>query len=819
MQDQGQDAQATEAGDFQPSRRAIWVERALCLLILASLAGTFNLIITIHRRARIDQHAEQPPSPDAVVRELPKAPEPPNSPPSPPTPKIAVKKETPAPAQATEPPEDPTKKVLDELAVATAREVEAALEADRKAQAHERARQVAVAESERWKRREMLVTQQVASLSERARKIDQDIDKLADQRDVLARERDALKAAVTKAQQGEGSYAVLPYKGPNGSWRRPIVLECGNGGVSIRPKGPTFSMVDLSSLINPRSSPVIVAIARELLRVQRSESPDGAPVVPYFVFLVRPDGVRPYYELRARLEPLGIAFGYELIEQDLKVEVPDFDDISTWDGTIPLEIPGADLANGGLTDADAQDGLAWPGAQPGPRGDRMTGRGAGGSGAGHQPIASTGDDDPDSPDTFVWPSRPRGGTLSERSGRGGDTPDRSLSRRGGGDDGAQSGLVPSRGAIGSTSRATRGGLNFALESAPERPGGLEPSGTSRGEKSQRGMGQGSSGSPGGGRGRDLDGSLADSGNPGRSEAAEGTESDGPVPFPLGADASRSPLGLGHSQGTDAMAGVPDLEPAEPGPMASPFNPTPGRASGLGSQSRAGEVVSPGEPGSGTPHGLVEGTGQPSAGRAPQGDSRKVPSGAQGLPRGLQINPSQVANGSQPPLGALGLGLGSLMASGESSNPAGDSGMVLGSESASASKREKPEDAAGGSRIGSRIAEGPARKIDVPFEIVVVCQPEGLVIHPGGYRITRSAFERDKKDGVLVRELLAVARQRAAADPNIRPMPRVKFLVESGGSTTFWNARKQILFSGLGWPMSLQVTGAQSAPLLGQEIWQ
>jgi len=160
-----------------------------------------------------------------------------------------------------------------------------------------------------------------------------------------------------------------------------------------------------------------------------------------------------------------------------------------------------------------------------------------------------------------------------------------------------------------------------------------------------------------------------------------------------------------------------------------------------------------------------------------------------------------------------------MGAGESSNAAGDSGMVIGSDSASTPKAEKPEDAAGGSRIGSRIPDGPARKIDVPFEIVVVCQPDCLVIHPGGYRITRAAFERNKKDGVLVEELLAVARQRAAADPNIRPQPRVKFLVEGGGGTTYWNARKQILFSGLGWPMSLQVTGAQDAPSLGQETWQ
>jgi hypothetical protein len=102
--------------------------------------------------------------------------------------------------------------------------------------------------------------------------------------------------------------------------------------------------------------------------------------------------------------------------------------------------------------------------------------------------------------------------------------------------------------------------------------------------------------------------------------------------------------------------------------------------------------------------------------------------------------------------------------------------------------------------------------------VVVCGPDDLVVHPGGYRITGQSLQVRKKDNLLVRQLLGVAQQRAVADPKIRPQPRVKFLVESGGSPTFWAARKQILFSGLSWPMSLQVTGAQDPHLLGKESW-
>ena len=218
-----------------------------------------------------------------------------------------TKAAVPAPAPSP-PPEDPTRKALTALAAATAREIAEAQQADRRADALEKARLEAVSESKRWRRREMLVKQQVAALDEQARKIDRQIDSLAAERDVLAQERDGLKAAVAKSQQGKGSYAVLPYKGENGSWRRPIVLECANGTVTLLPKGPTFSLLDLSSMINPRSSPVILAIARELLRVQMSDSPDGSPVVPYFVFLVRPDGIRPYYEIRAPARTAGHRF-------------------------------------------------------------------------------------------------------------------------------------------------------------------------------------------------------------------------------------------------------------------------------------------------------------------------------------------------------------------------------------------------------------------------------------------------------------------------------------------------------------------------------
>ncbi len=111
-------------------------------------------------------------------------------------------------------------------------------------------------------------------------------------------------------------------------------------------------------------------------------------------------------------------------------------------------------------------------------------------------------------------------------------------------------------------------------------------------------------------------------------------------------------------------------------------------------------------------------------------------------------------------------------------------------------------------------------INVPFEIVVVCRRDDVLLHPGGYRITAKALrdgaaKTSNADGLLQRELRTMVRRRAQVDPLIRPKPRLKFLVETGGGTTFWTARKQLIFSNLDWPMTVQVAGPQSGYLLDE----
>jgi hypothetical protein len=119
---------------------------------------------------------------------------------------------------------------------------------------------------------------------------------------------------------------------------------------------------------------------------------------------------------------------------------------------------------------------------------------------------------------------------------------------------------------------------------------------------------------------------------------------------------------------------------------------------------------------------------------------------------------------------------------------------------------------------------PAKAIEVPFEIVVVCRRNDLLLHPGGWRLTTQALRDGAGKGgaiqesLLKQELRAVVRRRAQIDPLIRPRPSIKFLVEADGGTTFWIARRQLEFSGLDWPMSLQVAGPQSRRVFNKVTW-
>ena len=581
-------------------RPKIGAELLPVFLILACMVGTCVLVIATYRRASAARkmRAKVPVSVAAVAPPPPPRVEPPPEPPL-----------TPPEPPPRPPEEDPTRTIVARIGAEEAEQLLEAQAADRKAEALERARQAAEAESRRWRRRESLVRSQVDSLSERARKLEEEADTLALERDALARERDATKAVLAKAQM-RSSYAVLPNKAENGTWRRPIIVECSDGAVKLQPNGPSFTLLDLSAVLGARQSPLVAAVVHEVVRAQAKATPDGAPAVPYVFFIVRPDGIRPYYEARARLEPLGIAFGYELVEQNMELDYPDLDNLDEWDGSAPLRLP-----------------LVMTGSNETPRASRVSGRGRG-----------------DSPDAFVWPGRSQGPPAGGDSPGSGEAP-------GGGPGGQE--LSGRDGLPGMGDDRGGGELAGGPGGEPGPRGGFGPGG--HGSGGPLGVSSPPAGLPGDQPGRDPQGGL------GGGSGARG----GFGPGGLGGD---GPLG-----GSSPLAGLPgdqDGRESQGGPgggsgqgggsgrgVVSPHGPAGDQVDG---ESRGGNGGGPGRDPKDpadlfvwptSPPGAPTGTDASEPGGSPGGPDLSGPGGPVGPGGGVQGGLAGVTG----PRGGSGMG--------------------------------------------------------------------------------------------------------------------------------------------------------------------
>jgi hypothetical protein len=205
--------------------------------------------------------------------------------------------------------------------------------------------------------------------------------------------------------------------------------------------------------------------------------------------------------------------------------------------------------------------------------------------------------------------------------------------------------------------------------------------------------------------------------------------------------------------------------------------------------------------------------------SPTDSSSTNPGGA----TGASGNSGASMSGTSPSSSSLASPGASGMSGGQPSSAmnAGSAGMSLPSFGAGSDSSSEPDGLKDLALPPIETHRKPGA-IDVPFEIVVVCRREDLLLHPGSYRITAQSLQAGAAMGndsgrLLERELRGIVRRRAQVDPLIHPKPRLKFLVESGGASTFWTARRQLTFSDLDWPMTVQVTGPQSGYLLDQGI--
>lgn len=142
---------------------------------------------------------------------------------------------------------------------------------------------------------------------------------IADAEAKIAEKQSEIDEARRKAGRGGGSYAVVPYHGPNETRRRPIYIECRGDGVVFQPEGLVLTEKDFEGDLGP-GNPLASALRAARETMGRRQTPgDGAP---YPLLLIRPDGISAYECVLAAMNSWGSEFGYELIGQDWPLEFP-----------------------------------------------------------------------------------------------------------------------------------------------------------------------------------------------------------------------------------------------------------------------------------------------------------------------------------------------------------------------------------------------------------------------------------------------------------------------------------------------------------------
>ncbi|MCR9291941.1 MAG: hypothetical protein NXI32_04425 [bacterium] len=200
----------------------------------------------------------------------------------------------------------------------------------------------------------------------------------------LAEAEEELKELEKKPQGDKPIFAVIPYRGPNGTHRRPIYLECTSQGIVLQPEGNLISLQDLQPPHGP-GNPLDAAL--RAVRTEYKPANGAITRTAYPLLLVRPSGIRAYALARSAMSGWDDQFGYELIEEEMDLAYPE--------GKPGLHAKVEDalalarerqaalvMAMPGRYQMELDDLSPLTGSQGGGRGSPATARGTGGSAAG-----------------------------------------------------------------------------------------------------------------------------------------------------------------------------------------------------------------------------------------------------------------------------------------------------------------------------------------------------------------------------------------------------------------------------------------------------
>ena len=699
-------------------------------------------------------------------------------------PQVSVVKADPAPAPATlpEPPPAPPDHSPDELKklekhLATARQNIA--RAELMAWAAEKATAFLEKSLKTTQSQQALLQSTTNDLQQKKKAAENEAANLADEIARLELQRDSAETARQLAKNFKG-YSILPYRGPSGTWHRPLPMECANDSAQIMPGGPSFRLIDLELAGMSGTSIFSKIIDLAMRRAAAQATPDGNAPTVYVLFVVRPSGIKAYYEARARLQAQGIAFGYELVDEKTPIEYPDLGDLTQWPGYEgPAQVASASPGQGRATASQPgntdHDGLfVWKnglGGQRGPEG--LNNESAGGSNPGSGLISGNSLPPQGQPGGYSAQPGRASGLPGIEPGNGQPT---GRSPRVDFGPGTLSQLRRGQGQLPAGSSSAGGNAN----SPDFRPDLNPPWGQShdpRAGRNQPGQQSGTN-TPDGKSGTfsDLVAELN-----ARGEGAVGQLQSRP-----GAVA----IMPGDLEGGDSGdSGVSD----QPGNSSTkkPFGNSPGR--GIAATPPTSDpVVMPLDRPATTSRSPF-GTPPPTLPRfepAPTGDNKtgeqKSASGAPGGSTEKVKSPGQsAAGGSKPPL------IASLLGTPSGSEPSAGSG-----NSGSNSQAEKQEQRGLGSSL-RRLFGSDNRLPEKAWEISLFCDADGLTIRPGEHRLRLTDLQGDPD--LLPRTLQAMFEKQLRDQPERYWRPYLRYRLAPGGDNLMATAQSQIAEGFIRWP--------------------
>ncbi|MDA7980450.1 MAG: hypothetical protein MPJ50_16955 [Pirellulales bacterium] len=112
------------------------------------------------------------------------------------------------------------------------------------------------------------------------------------------------------------SYAIVPYLGGSGTYRRPLYIECTDAGVILQPEGVILRADDFAILA--ANNPLVSAIRTTIDYWQTQGRSSRGEAYP--LLLVRPDGALAFHAAKTALEFWNGDFGYELVDEGWNLE-------------------------------------------------------------------------------------------------------------------------------------------------------------------------------------------------------------------------------------------------------------------------------------------------------------------------------------------------------------------------------------------------------------------------------------------------------------------------------------------------------------------